>query len=247
MIPKIIHYCWFGGNPLPKSVIKCINSWKKYFPDYEIKEWNESNFDVNLMSFTREAYSVKKYAFVSDVARFWILYHEGGLYFDTDVEVVASFDNILQKGAFMGVETPSDGINMPTVNPGLGLGCEAKNLVWKSIINYYMTLHYQDINGQKIPGTVVTHTTKVLVEQYGLKPNNEIQKLDGVTIYPVDFFNPFNDLTGVLKKTRNTRSIHWFSKTWIDRPMWYFRITRVLHLVFGIRMLEKVKHAFGMN
>ena len=85
MIPKIIHYCWFGRNELPKSALRCIDSWRKHFPDYEIKEWNEDNFDVDMMPFTREAYSRKKYAFVRDVARFWILYHHGGLYFDTDV------------------------------------------------------------------------------------------------------------------------------------------------------------------
>lgn len=241
MIPEIIHYCWFGGNPLPKSAVRCINSWKKFFPGYEIKEWNESNFDVNLMTFTREAYEAKKYAFVSDVARFWILYHEGGLYFDTDVEVVASFDDILLKGAFMGVETPSDEIHVPTVNPGLGLGCEKENPVWKSILEYYKTLHYQDEKGQKIPGTVVTHTTEVLSKQYGLMPTNEIQQLEGVVVYPSDFFNPFNDLTGVLKKTANTRSIHWFSKTWIDRPMWYFWITRLLHRVWGTGFASRFK------
>ena len=104
MIPKIIHYCWFGRNPLPESAIKCINSWKKFFPDYEIKEWNEDNFDVNIIPYTKEAYEAKKYAFVSDYARFWILYHHGGLYFDTDVEVIKAMDDIIELGPFMGVE-----------------------------------------------------------------------------------------------------------------------------------------------
>ena len=104
MIPKIIHYCWFGRNPLPESAIKCINSWKKFFPDYEIKEWNEDNFDVNIIPYTAEAYEAKKYAFVSDYARFWILYHFGGIYFDTDVEVIKPFDDILERGPFMGRE-----------------------------------------------------------------------------------------------------------------------------------------------
>ena len=102
-IPKTIHYCWFGRNPLPSLAIKCIASWKKYLPDYEIKEWNEDNFDVNVIPYTREAYAAKKYAFVSDYARFKILYEEGGLYFDTDVEVIKPFDDIIARGAFMGV------------------------------------------------------------------------------------------------------------------------------------------------
>ena len=97
MIPRTIHYCWFGGNPLPKSAVKCIDSWKRFFPDYEIKEWNESNFDVNAIDYTRQAYERKKYAFVSDYARFWLLYNYGGLYFDTDVEVIRPMDDIIEK------------------------------------------------------------------------------------------------------------------------------------------------------
>lgn len=104
MIPKVIHYCWFGGNPLPNIAVKCINSWKKYFPDYEIIEWNESNFDLFSCDYCREAYDAKKWAFVSDYARFKILYEHGGVYFDTDVEVIKSMDDILQKGAFIGRE-----------------------------------------------------------------------------------------------------------------------------------------------
>lgn len=241
MIPKIIHYCWFGGNPLPDSVQKCIKSWKKHFPDYEIKEWNESNFDVNLIPFTREAYSVKKYAFVSDVARFFILHKEGGLYFDTDVEVVSSFDDILARGAYMGVEVPSKEGSMPAVNPGLGLAAEAGNKVLRSVLDHYQTQHFLDENGQQIPGTVVSHTTEVLAKEYGLQPNNEIQTLDGVTIYPQDYFNPFDDATGVLNKTKNTRSIHWYSKTWVDKPMWYFRITRIIHRFFGVNALARFR------
>ena len=96
MIPKIIHYCWFGRNPLPQSAIKCINSWKKFFPDYEIKEWNEQNFDVNIIPYTSEAYQAKKYAFVSDYARMWVLYNYGGIYFDTDVEVIKPMKDIVE-------------------------------------------------------------------------------------------------------------------------------------------------------
>ena len=241
MIPKVIHYCWFGGSALPKSALKCIESWKKFFPDFEIKEWNESNFDVNIMPYTQEAYKLKKYAFVSDVARFWILCKEGGIYFDTDVEVVSSFDDIIAKGAFMGVEIPSFQGKYPGVNPGLGIGADAGNKVISKIFNYYKNLHFTDSNGNKLPGTVVTHTTDVLVSFFQLQPNNEIQHLDGVTIYPVDYFNPFNDLTGELKKTGNTRSIHWFSKTWIEKPTWYFTITRFLHRLLGTDFFIRIK------
>ena len=124
MIPKVIHYCWFGGNPLPASAKKCIASWRKYLPDYEIKEWNESNFDVNIIPYTAEAYKAKKYAFVSDYARFWIFYKYGGLYFDTDVEVIKNMDDIIAKGPFMGCENEAKAGATPVqlgVAPGLGL------------------------------------------------------------------------------------------------------------------------------
>ena len=125
MIPKIIHYCWFGRNPLPELARKCIASWRKYLPDYEIKEWNEDNFDVNIIPYTAEAYAQKKYAFVSDYARFWILYRYGGIYFDTDVEVIRPLDDIIARGCFMGFETdpaPKQSGVDACVNPGLGLG-----------------------------------------------------------------------------------------------------------------------------
>ena len=122
MIPKIIHYCWFGHNPLPELAKKCIASWKNYFPDYEIKEWNESNFDVNAIPYTEEAYKQKKYAFVSDYARFWILYHYGGLYFDTDVEVIKPMNEIIERGPFMGCENTAKNRNKVVDSSGLELG-----------------------------------------------------------------------------------------------------------------------------
>ena len=127
MIPKIIHYCWFGRNPLPELAQKCIASWRKYLPDYEIKEWNEDNFDVNMIPYTAEAYKAKKYAFVSDYARFWILYKYGGLYFDTDVEVIKPMDDIIARGPFMGCENEAGkGATKLGVNPGPRPGNEPR-------------------------------------------------------------------------------------------------------------------------
>ena len=113
-IPKVIHYCWFGGNPLPELAKKCIASWRKYLPDYEIKEWNEQNFDVNQVMFTEEAYKLKNYAYVSDYVRFWVLYHYGGIYFDTDVEVIRPLDDIIARGSFLGFEC-QDGAPIQTL------------------------------------------------------------------------------------------------------------------------------------
>lgn len=241
MIPKIIHYCWFGGNPLPKSALKCIDSWRKYLPDYEIKRWDESNFDVNLMTYTQEAYKARKFAYVSDVARFWILYNEGGLYFDTDVEVIKSLDDIVDRGPFMGIEVPARNGTVPMVAPGLGLGAEKGMTLYKEILEHYEECHYCDENGAQIGGTVVSHNTEILIRN-GLKPTNDLQNVAGVWIYPQEYFNPLEDATGILKTTINTRSIHWYSKTWCDKPMWYFKITRIMHRlqdVFGLAWWKK--------
>lgn len=144
MIPKVIHYCWFGRNPLPKDAIICINSWKKNLPDFEIKEWNEDNFDVNMIPYTAEAYAAKKYAFVSDFARFWILYKHGGLYFDTDVEVIKPLDDIIARGNFMAYECPSPeaGGMEKSIAPGLGLGVNPGLGLLKDLIDTYSNMHY---------------------------------------------------------------------------------------------------------
>ena len=119
MIPKKIHYCWFGGNPLPPLAVKCIESWKKYLPDYEIKEWNESNFDLNYNDYVREAYEAKKWAFITDVVRLYAMVTEGGIYMDTDVEVLKPLDELLQYDAVSGFESSS---RIPPRDGGAGGG-----------------------------------------------------------------------------------------------------------------------------
>ncbi|MBR4241618.1 MAG: hypothetical protein IKR97_05300, partial [Eubacterium sp.] len=104
MIPKKIHYCWFGGNPLPDSVLKCIESWKHFCPDYEIIQWNEENYDINKFQYAKEAHDAKKWAFVSDLARLDIVYNEGGIYLDTDVELIRSLDSLLDNKCFLAIE-----------------------------------------------------------------------------------------------------------------------------------------------
>jgi len=236
MIPKTIHYCWFGRNPLPDSAVKCINSWRKFFPDYEIKEWNEDNFDVNSIPYTAEAYQARKYAFVSDYARFWILYHYGGVYFDTDVEVIKPMDDILERGPFMGIEViglEDTFESYPLVNPGLGMGAEAGMSFYKEILDYYASIHYCASDGKPIGGTVVFHTTALMIK-HGLRPGDLYQKIAGISIYPSDFFNPFDDLTGRLRETENTRSVHWYAATWQKRSPLVRWTSRVVHRVFGL-------------
>lgn len=222
MIPKIIHYCWFGRNPLPKSAIKCIESWKQFFPDYQIKEWNEDNFNVNITPYTREAYEKKKYAFVSDYARYWILYNYGGLYFDTDVEILKSFDSIIEKGPFMGAEKSAfiqleNNVSLPGIAPGLGLGAHPKMDIYKKFLDYYNNLHFIQNDGQQAEGTIVTHTTKILHE-YGLKEASitEPIQIAGLWIYPDDYFCPMDSTTGIVKCTENTVSIHLYDASWLN-------------------------------
>jgi mannosyltransferase OCH1-like enzyme len=234
MLPKTIHYCWFGRNPLPESAKKCIASWRKFLPDYEIIEWNEDNYDVNKIPYTAEAYAAKKYAFVSDYARFDILYQHGGLYFDTDVEVIKPFDDIVANGPFMGCEIDAKGSDCPAVAPGLGLGVNPGLGLYKEILDYYSDRHYA-IDGEIVENaTVVTHTTNIL-RQYGLKNKLGIQHIAGVTIYPKRYFNPLDDATGKLTITSDTYSIHWFAKSWCETSTLRTKISRLSHRMLGTK------------
>lgn len=242
MIPKKIHYCWFGRNPLPESAQKCIASWKKYLPDYEIIEWDEDNFDVNCIPYTTQAYEAKKYAFVSDYARFKILYEHGGLYFDTDVEVIRPLDDIIANGSFMGFEiNPCKERPFGAVNPGVGMGAEKGMEVYATILQYYSQLNFINKDGSyNTIDAVVNITTRELIK-VGLKKTDDIQTVADITIYPSDYFNPFNDITGKLNKTKNTRTIHWFTKTWLNISPWRQWLSRFAHRVFGVNTISKTR------
>ena len=234
MIPKVIHYCWFGGNPLPKSAQKCIASWKKYLPDYEIKEWNESNFDVNIIPYTAEAYKAKKYAFVSDYARFWILYKYGGLYFDTDVEVIKNMDDIIAKGAFMGLEKKQAGAT-PTqlgVAPGLGLGVNPGLGLYKELLDVYDDKHLFSAFG-KIGETIVGITSKIMQKKGIKRQSDGFLHCGEITIYPEEYFCPKNYYTGELTITPNTCAIHHYTATWHKNTtnIWAKLMNR-LHLMY---------------
>lgn len=245
MIPKVIHYCWFGRNPLPELALKCIASWRKFFPDYEIIEWNEDNFDVNMTIYTQQAYSAKKYAFVSDYARMWALYQYGGLYFDTDVEVIKPMDDIIERGPFMGIEVETKDGESPLVNPGLGLGVNPGLGLYKEILDYYAPLHFLCEDGSLNQVTIVKHTTEVLLRN-GLKSSNELQYVAGVWIYPRDYFNPLESLTGKVMITDNTRSIHWYMGSWSDHSKIYKYLSKLSHRIFGLT-LHKLKTRLRAN
>ncbi len=243
-IPKKIHYCWFGRKPLPESAKKCIASWRKYLPDYEIVEWNEDNFDVNAIPYTAQAYSVGKYAFVSDYARFRILYEHGGLYFDTDVEVIRPMDDIIAAGPFMGFEIDpgSESGNM-AVNPGLGMGASRGMDAYEPILEYYSRLRFiKDDNTLNITDAVVNITTREM-KKAGLRCVGGTQHVAGISVYPATYFNPLDDATGRLRVTPETASIHWFSKTWCDRQSglrtW---CSRMLHRLIGTKASGRLKN-----
>lgn len=237
MIPKVIHYCWFGRNPLPDYAKKYIATWKKYFPGYEIKEWNEDNFDVNMIPYISEAYKAKKFAFVSDYARFWILYHYGGIYFDTDVEVIKSMDDIIEKGPFMGIENLATDGKFQTVNAGLGLAAEKGMDFYKRVLDNYEDYRFVMPDGTLNLRTVVQYVTVELVK-CGLKRSNEIQECAGMYIYPKDYFNPKGG--DVMRITKNTRTIHQFSASWVSGRNGVVDITS---LSFRInRMKGELKH-----
>lgn len=232
MIPKKIHYCWFGGKDLPPLAKKCIASWKKYCPDYEIIEWNEKNFDININKYTKEAYENKKYAFVSDVARLYALYNYGGVYMDTDVELVKNIDIFLSNEAFSGFEAYD---RVPT---GI-MAAEKHNKLFKKFLDYYNDKSFINDDGSYNMTTNVTIITNEL-ENYGLKKNNTLQSPGGFTLYPVDYFCPFNFEKRKLEKTNNTYAIHWFNGSWVPRKEKYkVSIYRFLKKIFGEKNLQK--------
>ncbi len=236
MIPRVIHYCWFGGKPLPKSVRKCIASWKKFLPDYEIREWNERNFDVNAIPYTAETYAAGKYAFVSDYARFCVMYEHGGVYFDTDVEIIRPLDDILADGAFFAME----GKTLPDqkeyyVAPGLGCACEPGNPVWREIIAEYQSIEHFDYAAQ---GTVCAIITRVLTRM-GVALRGELVKTGELSIYPPDYFCPKVMPGAPICITANTRSIHHCACTW--HP-WTWRLYNHLMGLLPYGLQQWIRH-----
>ena len=212
-IPKKIHYCWFGGNPLPELAKKCIESWKKYCPDYEIIEWNESNFNLNCCAYVQEAYEAKKWAFVSDVARLYALVNYGGIYMDTDVEVLKPLDDLLSYEAVSGFETED---RIPT---GL-MACREGQPLFVELLHDYDNAHFVKENGTYDTTTNVTRITNTCLK-YGLQLNNTLQTVNGFTLLPYDYLCPKNFETKVLTITKNTYVIHHFDGSWLPEDEKY--------------------------
>lgn len=234
MIPKKIHYCWFGGNALPESALKCIESWKKFCPDYEIKEWNETNFNVNCCVYTQEAYAEKKWAFVSDVARLYALVTEGGIYMDTDVEVCDNLDGFLEHKAFLGFESDD------SVSTGI-IGCEKDHPLFVELLKEYKNRHFINPNGSYNVITNVEYITNTCRKR-GLKLNNKYQEILGVWFYPKEYFCPKDYMTGKILKTKNTYAIHHFAASWHTEKeqKWHTVCQKVLNK-YGEKKWEKIR------
>lgn len=225
MIPKIIHYCWFGKGDKPESVLKCIDTWKLHLPDYKIKEWNESNFDITILPYTLEAYEAKKYAFVSDVCRIYCLLKEGGIYLDTDVEVLKSFDAFLKNDSFIGWETKN--------RLGTAVIGSTKNAKW--LADFYGI--YKDLAFKKKSNSydIMPNTTRI---------TNFLKKYDGVLpqIYPLDFFCAKNYKTKKITITENTVCVHNFAESWVVIPRYAIlerKFWKFLHLP-NLNILNKI-------
>lgn len=209
MIPKIIHYCWFGRGEKNALAVKCIESWKKILPEYELKEWNEDNFDINLYPYAKEALENRKFAFVTDVVRLYALYHEGGIYMDTDVEVLKTYDPFLHHHMFSGFESDN---NVPT-----GMMAAEKGSIWaKELLDQYDNRHFVKEDGTFDQTTNTTVITEYMLQK-GLVLNNTFQDFPGLcTMYPSEYFCPKDHADGIIRCTNKSVCIHHFAGSWID-------------------------------
>lgn len=235
MIPKIIHYIWFGRNPYPEKVAYCIESWKKYLPEYQFMLWNEDTFDVNSVQFTKEAYENKKWAFVSDYVRVYALYNYGGLYLDTDIEVLRPFNDLLDKRMILG----TDGGGYLTAF----MASERQHPFWKNILEHY---HMRSFKLQN--GTLNMEVNNTLLQdelvKYGYRVLNAYQELnEGIVVFPDDYFHVVSLADGTMHKTSNSYAIHWHTLLWISpmRRLVRFIRLKILLPILGASLLGKLR------
>lgn len=238
MIPKKIHYCWFGDKELPAQAQKCLASWKKYCPDYQLIRWDESNFDCTQNTYTRWCRDNQKWAFLSDYVRLWAVAEQGGIYLDTDVELIRTPEALLQEQAFFGFE------NVSRVNTGQGFGAQAHHPAVEAMLAQYTELT-PDADGQFAVQACPAYNTAAL-QSLGLAPDGSLQTVAGARILPQDWLNPYDDATGKLCITQNTLGIHWYSKSWISPGLRLrSKLTRPLHRLFGTDCFAWLKKSRG--
>ena len=238
-IPKTIHYCWFGRGEKPKEIQRCIKSWKKYCPDYEIIEWNEDNYPLSQAPlYVRQAYEAKKWAFVTDYVRLELLYRLGGLYFDTDVELIKSPAALLENRCFMGIEKSTRCVQVAS---GLGSGAEAGFPLLKEMMEDYQSIPFFQPDGS-IDITTCTARNTAVLKRYGYVEEDRLQHVAGAVIYPSEYFSPIEMESGKKRVTPNTVSIHHYSLSWTTperraaRKKW-LRKRKWLDLRYQIKVL----------
>lgn len=241
-IPKIIHYCWFGGGPINPENRKCMESWKKYCPDYKIIEWNEQNFDISTNCYAQQAYEAKRYAFVSDYVRLAVLYRYGGIYLDTDVELVRPLDELLEHKGFIGMEhsAPSPYGRTLLVNTGSGVGAEPGcEMIGKMLAAYRNAAFIQETGEPDL--RTCTQRDTPLFTKAGLQQKDEQQELDGFLVLPTDCFSPFDYVTERMHRTPHTFGIHYYSGSWqsgnkVNRWRKRFKCTKVGRWCMWLRL-----------
>lgn len=212
MIPKIIHYCWFGRGQMPELALKCLESWHKYMPDYKYKLWNEDIFDIDSNQYVKEAYDAKKYAFVSDYVRLYALYTEGGIYMDTDVEVLKPYDDLLVLSGFTGYEGSR---YLPPVTGTMA--SEAGNLWVKEQLDVYRDIHFRMPDGSLDTKNNTTRISEIM-RNNGFVQDGTKQVYKDMHIFPVDYFCP-RQTTGEILITENTYCDHHFMGSWTDNKI----------------------------
>ncbi len=231
-IPKVIHYCWFGKKELPGMAKKCIKSWQKYCPGYEIICWNEDNFDINCNRYVKQAYDAKKWAFVSDYVRLFVIYQYGGLYFDTDVELIKPIEPLIQNGGFMGYDEKG------VISTGLGFAAEAGNEVIGELIKDYGGISFLLPDGTFDLTPCPDRNAKAFERLGVTKGTSEIK---GIKILTGDYLCPMNFYTGKIKKTKNTYSIHHYCASWLTPTA---KRTTFIKRIIGVKMYDKLYGKF---
>lgn len=233
MIPKIVHYCWFGRGKKPARVLSCIESWHRLLPGYSFREWNEDNFDISRWPYAKEAYESRKFAFVSDVARLYALYTEGGIYLDTDVELLKPLDPFLRHAAFAGFERGTD------IGSGI-LGAEKGSTWIKENLDWYEGKHFRREDGSLDLTINVRRITDALLP-LGLRQDDSFQDFEGyLTVYPCEYFSPLDPLTRKVRKTENTVSVHHYLASWEPQtPVLLFR--KLVMRTLGVAAYDKIR------
>lgn len=233
-IPRIIHFCWLSGEPYPNNIQKCLDSWKKNLPSYEIKLWSKDTFDINSVQWVRESFEAKKYAFAADYIRFWALYHYGGIYLDSDIEVLKNYDAFLNHKSFIGFEY----LGIPEAAT---IGA-IPGMTWiKECLNYYENRSFYKEDGSICDDAVPYLIRLVLNKHYkhDFRENGKIQVFDNLVVYPYYYFSPKNYYTDEIEKNNLTVSVHRFASAWGPKAKrcWVMK----LHM-FVIRILGKKRH-----